>query len=341
MTRVRIDAAVILAVLVCVIVFAGEYVTCHPTVFSYDADASADAGEVRFDVSSSGSDVYDAVLVDLGDSVRVEELRIYVDETYDEYCDLAKAQSDFPYMEQEYYAEQVIAFLNVRSYEGASSCDAKGLLSFIESTMDDAAGKGIMVTSYALPSSVYDGTTDCPLVRWVSSGGSLYWVGSEIGKFYVDHEGLHVVEGNQKLFLGTDCVYTGGSLFATEVVDNGFTDALTLKNSNVMNGIRTDDVPGALGMGYSIDGYSSISMIPFGSGTICVVAGPLDIDQLDDIGQIVVAGISDKSVILDHSEGKVVRGTESGSFEVPENADAVLFVYIGGTYPKYGEAFIV
>lgn len=339
--KVRADTAIILTVVICAIVFAGEYVTYYSATFSYDVDASVDAGEVRFDISSSGSDVYDAVIVDAGDFVRVEDLRIYVDETYDEYCNQAKKQSDFPYLDQEYYAEQVIAFLKVRSYTGASSCDASGLLSFIESTMHDASGKGIMVTSYALPSFVYDGTPDCPLMEWVLSGGSLYWVGSEIGKFYVNDEGLHSVDRNQQLFLGAECVYTGGSLIATEVLDNGFTDALTLRNSNVMNGVRTSDVPGAVGMGYSEEGYSSISMIPSGSGMICVIAGPFDIDQLDDISQIVVAGISHESSILNHSDGKVVRGTISESFEIPEDVNIILYAYIGGTYPKYGEAYIV
>lgn len=321
--------------------FAGEYLTYYSPIHQYDADASWNGSNVSFEASSSGSDTYDATLIDNGDGSPVDVLRIYVDATYDEYYAEAKELSKFPYLDQGYYAEQVVSFLKMRSYTGASSCDERQLVDYLSSTMSDAGGKGLMVTSYALPSSIYDGTSDCLLVEWVQAGGTLYWVGSEIGRFVIGEDGLQEVRGNQTLFLGSECIYTGGRLVAPNVIENGFTEHLTLKNSDVMNGVRVADVPGALGIGYTVDGYASISLVPSGNGSICIFAGPFDINQLDDIGQVIATGLNPSSKVVDHSGGKVVRETVTGSLNLPsEHGNLLLYIYVGGTYPKFGEAFL-
>ena len=58
----------------------------------------------------------------------------------------------------------------------------------------------------------------------------------------------------------------------------------------------------------------------------------------DDIGQIISAGVTSKTVVAEHHVGEVTRSTESGSFEKFDEGCHV-YIYIGGTYTKFGEAF--
>lgn len=338
--RPKIDLIVVTAVILCAAILVGEVLTYSQGVHEYGAEADWSEGRVDYRVSSSGGDVYDAVLVDNGSRQGIDMLMMYVDDLYERYYKEASESSDPPILSQQYFAEQVKAFLEFRSFTGSALCHDEGLIDFISSTVDDPSGKAILVSSYALPSEIYDGTDDCPLMRWISNGGTLYWVGSEIGRFHRDDAGLHAVEGNQELFLGVQgCVNTAGSTVATEKIDNGFTDAFRLKNSNVMNGVDVSRVEGALGMGYSEDGYSSIALIPFGSGSICVFAGIFDINQFDDIGQVVASGLTSDSEIIGHVRGDVKRGEVSGTMSFDPSSDPTLYVYIGGTYTKFGEAF--
>lgn len=338
--RPKVDPVVVIAIVLCAAILVGEILTYSQDVHEYWAEAEWSEGRVEYRVSSSGGDVYDALLVDNGPRPPVNALMLFVDDRYEEYYADASAVSDPPILSQPYFAEQVKAFLEFRSFAGAELCHDEDLIDFIGTTIDDPSGKAILVSSYALPSEVYDGTSGCPLMRWISNGGTLYWVGSEIGRFYRDDSGLHAVDGNQELFLGVQgCVNTSGSTIATEKIDNGFADALCLKNSNVMNGVDVSKVDGALGIGYSEDGYSSIALTSCGSGSICIFAGIFDINLFDDIGQVVSSGLTSDSVILGHVRGDVKRGEVIGDFVFDPAHNPALYVFIGGTYAKFAEAF--
>lgn len=337
--RPKVDPIIVTAIILCAAILVGEVLTYSQDVHGYGAEAEWSGDLVDYRVSSSGADVYDAVLVDNGARPPIDALMLYVDDLYDRYYEEASESSDPPILSQQYFAEQVKAFLGFRSFSCTEICHDDGLIGFILATVDDPSGKAIMVSSYALPSEIYDGTDDCPLIRWISNGGTLYWVGSEIGRFHRDDLGLHAVEGNQELFLGAqDCLNTAGSLVANERIDNGFTDAFCLKNSNVLNGVDVGKVSGALGIGYSENGYSSIALVPFGTGSICVFAGIFDINQFDDIGQVVSSGLTSDSAIIGHVRGDVKRGEVSGSMRFDPPSDPTLYIYIGGTYTKFAEA---
>lgn len=338
--RPKVDLVVVTAIVLCAAILVGEVLTYSQDAHGYGAEAAWGEGRVEYRVSSSGGDVYDALLVDNGARPGIDTLMLFVDDRYDEYYRDASEASDPPILSQAYFAEQVEAFLEFRSFSGAELCRDEGLIGFIAATLGDPSGKAVLVSSYALPSEVYDGSAECLLMRWIANGGTLYWVGSEIGRFYRDDSGLHTVDGNQELFLGVrDCVNTVGSAIATEKIDNGFTDALCLKNSNVMNGIDVSRVEGALGMGYSEGGYSSIALVPCGSGSICVFAGIFDINLFDDIGQVVSSGLTSDSAILGHVRGDVRRGEVAGDIYFDHSSDPTLYIFIGGTYTKYAEAF--
>jgi len=339
--RAKADAIVVLAVVLCVLVLAGEALTYSSGVHEYGADSSWTDGRVEYEVESSGGDVYDAVLLDNGIRGSITDLAVYVDGTYAEYYGDASRISTVPYQSQDYFADQIAAFLEFRSFHAVTTLDDDALSGYIEGTMEDPRGKAVMVSSYALPVSVYDGTPECPLMEWIGNGGTLYWVGTEIGRFFKDADGLKAVEDNQELFFGTRCVNTDGPTVATDRIGGGLSEALCLKNSSVINAVNADAVDGAVGIGYSEGGYSSIAMSPYGDGEVTVFAGPFDINQFDDIGQVVASGVNHGTILIAHERGDVVRGTVSGSISFDSLADPTLYIFIGGTYAKFAEAFHV
>ena len=93
--RPKIDLVVVTAVILCAAVLAGEVLT-YSSVHHYDADAEWGEGSVDYRVSSSGGDVYDAVLI--GNARPVDKLMLYVDDRYDSTYRQAFELSDVPYL---------------------------------------------------------------------------------------------------------------------------------------------------------------------------------------------------------------------------------------------------
>lgn len=332
--RCRVDAIAVVAVLLCAVIVVGEVLT-YSQVHHYDASAEWNEGTVDFTVSSSGSDRYDAVLIDNHGRSPVDEVFIYEDETYDDYFREASEVSTPEYTDQEVASNDYAKYLSARSFDNVSSGGEEGLLAYLTGS-GSPSGKGLIVTSYALPSSVYDCTEDCILVEWLNAGGTLYWMHSEVGRFYVDEHGLQWTDG-PSILLGDAYQNTSGASAAESRIENGFTEALCLKDSYMRNALCVDDVPGSIRMGYSADQYASIAGIPFGEGQIFVLSGRFDFDQTDDLAQIIAAGITISSTISSHVSGTVTRGTISDSMEF--SPGEVLYVFIGGTFTKYGESF--
>jgi hypothetical protein len=195
--------------------------------------------------------------------------------------------------------------------------------------------------SYALPVGIYSGSDGDVLFKWLAAGGSLYWMSSPIGMFYRTEDRLSEVGNAQELFFGEECVnmdFAGPALSVIE--DNGFTDALCLKWNRVLYGIKPLDTEGQISTGFSHEGYSSVSMVPFGDGMICVVGGDYDRYQCDDVSQIIASGLSCHSKILEHKSGTVTRGTVNMIFDRPSDAGNLsLYLSIGGYYTVFGRAF--
>lgn len=334
----KVDLVVVLALVLCAMVVVGEYCTYYSDIHEYDSTATWSDGRVDYTVSSSGSDVYSAVLIDNGGRDPVTDLFMFVDGDYMDHYREAHSLSGAVYLDQEYYAKQIGEALRIRGFDPVTQGDGSELRVYLESTLRDPSGHGAMVLSYALPGDIYDGTDDCLLVKWVSGGGTLYWIGSEVGRFFTEDGSLVEVQGNQDLLFGGRCIHDGSQDVADSKVDSGFTDALSLKNSNLQFAVDSTKADGSLPLGYSSGGYASIVFVPLGMGQICVFSGGFDVNQIDDVGQTIASGITVDSDIVGFQEGKVVRSTVSRSMDVPTDG-CILYVYTGGFYMNHGEAF--
>ena len=336
----RTTSLVILAVVLCAVVVLGEAFTYWIDVHDYDAKAEFSSGRMDYSVSSSGSDTYSVVLMDDNGMESVKELHIYVDTGYDKYYQDVHKKSGIYHTEEQYYSEQIMKHLEFRGFKDVTLVEKDELIAYIDDTMSNPIGHGLFITSYALPSEIYSGNASDKILKWIDNGGTLYWSSSEIGKYYVDDNGLHEVADNQLLFFGRECVNTGNLEHATKTIDNGFRESFTLQDSGLKYALDTSELGNSLSIGYCEDEYSSISFVKHGNGMICVI-GTMDeiIAQMEDTAQIIASGITYASEIIDTVKGDVVRGTVKGSIDYTAVGNGCAYIYIGGTYTLYGRCF--
>ena len=337
--RKKPDAITVIALVACALVLVGEVVVYSQGAFGYSADADFDASSVSYSITVSGDKVYSAVLTE--NSVPCSRLYIYADTEYLEHYEDVR-DSGVRKKDMAYTIDQLVKSLGMRGSPQIEIREKDTLATRMSSDLGNANGKGLLVLSYALPSEVYTGNAGDLLMKWISAGGKLYWCGGEIGRYYTENGTLKTVEGNQELFFGKKCVNTGKDVVAYSKIDaGGLTDALSLKCNNVRFGLDTSVLTGAASMGYSQNGYSSVSSVKYGSGIVCVIAGDYDYNQRDDIAQIISSGITCDTKVLDIDNGSAGRGVSRVSLPVPAGAGKLcLFISVGGAYHVYGGAFL-
>lgn len=335
----KFDGIVILSVALCLVIVVGEVLVYAYDPYDFDAEVTWSEDTVDFDISSSGTDIYSAIVLDNGDFIAPTTLYIYNDENYGRSLSEAKRIAGVETIDIGFAIDQIIKTLNNFGFNDIRVCDSKELAEVV--IEGDPLSKGILVLSYALPSEIYSGSSADPIFKWMSGGGSLYWANSPIGMFFTDEEGIYTVPDFQKLFFGKDCINTGDTTEAFSVIDaNGITDALALKSNTVRFALDISDIEGALSAGYGQEGYSSISFVPFGKGMICVIGGPFSHNQWDDISVTIASGLSCYSTVIGIEDGTIRKATVSGSMDITAaEGEIVMYVSIGGYYPVYGRAF--
>jgi len=319
------DMVTVVAVVIVAFILLGEATVYVFNTNGYGADASWDGDTAAYSIHSSGSDCYDVVAMVGSD--RVSELCILVDETFDTY--LSEARRSFSIMgtSQTYIADQVTKLLKVRGMTSVSSVDCSGLYQYLVSTTGFEDGKGILITGYSIPGSVYSGNYSDLLLKWVEAGGRLYWAGPEIGRFYTDSDGLHEVIGNLDLFLGSNAsvLHTDEKVVSTGFDSCGMYSALSLRSLNMVNSVDVSGVSGSLSFGASRDGFSTAVSVSRVSGSITVISGCMQLEHIDDISQIISSGVDYDTVIVKSVSGNIkgdVNGQVSGCTSV--------FMYVGG-----------
>ena len=337
----KIDKLVLLSVALCAIVLAGELMAYGPNMHNYGADVEFGEGTAAVRVTSSGPNAYSAVVLDNGTHPAVTQLYIYFDERYGESFGEVRDAIGLRGIDMGYAVDQIRRTLGVRGFSDVLVCNDEQLLEVMQGDAAGAASKGLLVMSYALPESIYSGADDSLLMEWVRHGGSLYWMMSPIGMFCRGESGIVAVENSQETLFGRECVNMSGTDLALSVADGGgLTDALYLTWNRTIYGLDTSGMAGAFTMGFSQDGYSSVSMVPFGDGMICVFGGNSSRYLIDDAAQIIASGASCYSKVLEIRYGTVARGTAEFSLDIPEGTGEVsIYVSIGGYYTVSGRSF--
>ena len=190
----------VIAIAIIAVLVAGEIVVYTSDYTDYSASASIDGDLVSYEISATGSKEYSVVVSDNGSHRQTERLYIYQDDSYKtDYSDVLVAVGARE-LDQAYYIEQLGPTLRYRGIHDIEILDADALrerlISDAESGQSSTAG--LVMLSGAFPSTVYTGSADDPVMKWISSGGSLFWIGNLIGACYATHDALVPVEGYQE-----------------------------------------------------------------------------------------------------------------------------------------------
>lgn len=337
--------AIVIAIAVLAIVVIGEVVVYTSDYTDYSAEASLDDGKLSFSVSADGSKEYATIVMDDGGFEPISRLYLYYDHSYPSDYEAVDADVGAPVFNQEYYLEQLKELLGFRSTIDIRFVDATELGEILDREIqnDTCHGSGLVVVSGALPETVYTGKSTDAIFGWMDAGGSLYWAGNALGMNYATPNGLVPVDDYQELFFGGECLYTGDDNKAyNEVSSNGFRGALSLMNNDIRYGVNPELVGQdrrSLCIGYESNGYCSIGMVQHGEGMICVFGGQLSNFQRYDIAQVIAAGLSPWSELLDVRTGEVTRGSVSDTIEGLPDENVSVYIYLGGYYPVYGKLF--
>lgn len=335
------DIIAVIAIIACALVILGEVAVYNPGTFDYSTETNFDTGEVSYVITTSGAKTYAAILTDGG--LPCERLYIYDDVTYVNHYDEVKAEG-VRHKDMGFVIDQLIKSLEIRGFTGIEICGRDALAVRLASDMSSGTADkaGVLALSYALPGNIYSGNPGDPLMKWIFAGGKLYWSGGNIGRYYTEDNDLKIVDANQNLFFGKQCVNTGQDVAAYTKIDaGGITDALYLKNNNTRFGIDVSGLPDATSFGYMNGGYSSISSVKYGLGSICVIAGDYNYNQRDDIAQMVASGISCGTKVLGIDSGTTGRGVSHFSMAIPTGSwKLCLYISVGGTYIVHGGATI-
>ena len=322
----------VISVAIIAMILIGEVVVYSSDYTDYSSNVSMDGSTLRYEISAEGSKIYDMVIsdnVDLNDSVY-----IYFDENYGSKVEDVRVAVGAKELTQEYYISQLIAVLEYR-HVSAEIVNAEQL----GSIMNDP-DSSLVCLSGALPNTVYSGNIDDPIFDWLDLGGRLYWAGNLLGAYIgIDNDVIDAPSNYQDLFFGTTCLNDRNVDDALEeCASNGYTSALSLVNNKVRYGVDSTAIlsKDSLPMGFIKDGYSSVTLVEFGNGMICVLGGDYSNNQRNDLAQIIASGLTPQSTIIAQIEGTVTRGTITG--ETVVNGTALgAYVYLGGYYPVFAK----
>ena len=329
--KIELNAPMIIAVVLLVVVLAGEAIVFTSGHEDYSTEASLSGGSISYDISARGSHVYDVVVMD--DSAGIpKDVAIYYDESYASNVKNVAVAVGGRALDQKYYVEQMVDTLQLRDVTNVSIVNAEGLRSIMNA---NGEGHTVICLSGSLPKTVYDGTADSPVLDWISTGGRLYWAGGVIGAYYSNGDKLVTVgPAGTSLFLGSACVDETKEK-VHESIDNGFRDALSMQSNDTLYSPILSLLPVGshyLGIGYTDGKRASVTLVGHGDGFVCIAGGDYSNFQRIDLAQVLAAGIGPDTILVDTCHGSV-SGHASGSVKAGDQ----VYICIGGYFPVYGE----
>lgn len=332
----------IIAVVTLAVILIGEVLVYTSGSDDFNVDASTSDDGISYSISVNGSQPYYVSVFDNGTQPSMEIVYIYHDERYVSNHQTETGPIGSIPAEPPYYIDQLVKNLKMRGVT-AIILDADELKETLEKDVLGSVRNSLVSVSGVFPDTMYTGNSDDLIFEWLNKGGRLYWVGGLIGAFYSTVTELVPVDGYQQLFFGSECLNTGETDFASaDVQENELRYMLSLKNNRVKYAVDVGKLPagvGYLALGYSEDDYSSIVFTEYGEGNICIMGGDLSRSQWSDLSQVIASGICHQTTVIDHAEGSVRYDTVTGTVDIGDADNVVVYIYLGGYYPVYGRTF--
>ncbi|MDR2846110.1 MAG: hypothetical protein LBV63_02390 [Candidatus Methanoplasma sp.] len=329
------DMTAVIAVAAFLLIISGGLIVSLPTAFHYSSSIYFDGDVVSYEVESASASGLNVVVMRNGDFRAVGKLYLYYDENIPSVNKKIDELDAIISIEEE---------LRRRSFTDFERIDAFQLGLLIGSL--DPAGTGVFIASGSLPYTVYS-DIDWPIIDWMQNGGALYWAGGLLGMYYSSADGVHVSALDyQRLFFGSTGVLRAPEMTVAPIYgeiisgDPTLNKALSVSVNDTTFGVKgialATDVK-HLSMGFSADGYDSISFVQKGAGMITVFGGFLHWSTYRDAAQLIAAGISYDSELVENIHTVVSVGRTSGPIGQYGRSNVSVYLYLGGIEAIYGK----
>lgn len=322
---------IVAAVLIAILLIGEVYIYTFNANATYTIDSSQESDGIHYTVGSKICNDYDLALFDNGDFSYSEEYYIVKDGTYPKYGDPG-------------YISEIVQQMKKRGVE-VHTVSASEIRTILMNNLSSDVRQSLIVYG-TLPDTVYTGHSSDLLFKWIDHGGRLYWTDSEIGEYYSTEDELVQVENHSTLFFGSECLNTEKCI-SDEWDDNKQTEVLKLRNSQMKSGVIIDRMPEGkeyIAVGYMADGCSSDTLVRFGNGMVCTIAGEVSYDQVFDLAQIVSSGLCYRTKVIGYETGSLFRDSASGTIacNYSELKNTTFYAYIGGYFLEYArcEAYV-
>lgn len=283
-------------------------------------------GTIGYEVNSNTSSNYDSFLIDVGMHIP-DGLMIYEDLDY------------VSHFEDSYLKDKTALIrseLSLRNV-GSTIVDAEKIRTKLQSDIDNGVSDTrLLIYTGLLPDTIYDGSPDSLIFKWLEIGGVMYWTGYTLGAGISSKDGIYELPGCQgNEFLGipdSDIRREEGAIYANQkAIDYDVGKGMSIMYNDSTFGINTQNLTDYLSIGFTINGYDSLvlSKCANGNGMVVVFGGKLAISTAPMISQVIASKLTYMSTIIDHDSGKLFHSSESGTMEVDPAKHYVLFIYVG------------
>ncbi|MBQ3736012.1 MAG: hypothetical protein II855_03660 [Candidatus Methanomethylophilaceae archaeon] len=202
------------------------------------------------------------------------------------------------------------------------SADAGKISHMIDASL--SSGKydiGLAIVTGAIPDVLYDGTSSCKIMQWVSAGGTLYYSGSQFGINIATHEGVKQVDDwsavSTDLF-GTDQMFCLDPAveYAKEIVNPELTDLAKLTFNGINYGIRMSAAPAeSLFLGYTDGTYASVSLMKYGNGQLVHFGSTTGYQNSYALAHVMSLGLTYKTELVSDTTCNITGSSHGGEFE--------------------------
>ena len=317
----------VIAVILLAIIVAGEAVSLTSSHNDFSSSVDAKEGSIEVSVSGKGAYTYDIIVMN-GSLPSPTDVYVYYDERYASAVEEVPVSTGARALDQKYYVQQMAPTLRSCGINNTIILNADGLR---EVMGHDGMGKAVVFLSGTLPDTVYDGTSDSLILKWMDTGGRLYWCGNVIGKYLSHQGGIETVPNGPALFVGADCPDV--KALGSAPMLNGFYESLYFQNTDLRYSPVLDSLPedvDYIAMGYSDGRQASITMVEHGEGLVCIMGGDYSRRQRIDLGQVIASGVCPGTEIVED-----LKGTMDYSVTKEVRTGERVYIVLGGFFPVY------
>lgn len=314
--------------IVCAVLVVGAAFT-----YFYDPDVKIGAelnGDSTVTVTVGGTLSSEITYHILSDTDVPEKIYLFLDKNY--------CGKQVSYREQDKLQNSMQILLGNRGYHNTEFIDAERLAQIV-SDPAEVSKSGIVMVSGSIPENIYPDASNNGLKQWMDYGGTVYWSGPGMGMY-------------RATFGGDDVKVENGCVFGNSVNNNkeqnyrasyvnDISSAYGYSNGKVEFGLAKD-YAGSKVLGLSDDKYSSLSVVPVGSGRAYVLGCHLDgleVEALFAYVDIIASGITENTVIKESGTYSKHLGTKSFTTETAVVSGDAMFVSTGKPVTETGMYF--